>query len=110
MQKSPFRSWNGKYDLAVAQVEQTANKLENTIAHLQQRENQLGQWNKQERVYSLWDKSPQTVEMRNLVQGLKSPQLQERLTLFYHSEKNRRACVISAHGKSSFQPSLTKEG
>ncbi len=79
MQKSPFRSWNGKYDLAVAQVEQTANKLENAIAHLQQRENQLGQWNKQERAYSLWDKSPQTVEMRNLAQGLKSPQLQERL-------------------------------
>ncbi len=23
MQKSPFRNWNGKYDLAVAQVEQT---------------------------------------------------------------------------------------
>ena len=79
MQKSPFRSWNGKYDLAVAQVEQTANKLENAITHLQQRENQLGQWNKLERAYQLWDKSPQTVEMRSLAQGLKSPQLQERL-------------------------------
>ena len=53
MQKSPFRSWNGKYDLAVTQVEQTANKLDNAIAHLQQRQNQLGQWNKIERVYSL---------------------------------------------------------
>ncbi|MCL6752186.1 hypothetical protein KBT16_14935, partial [Nostoc sp. CCCryo 231-06] len=63
MQKNPFRSWNGKYDLAVAQVEQTANKLDNATSHLQQRQNQLGQWNKQERAYSLWDKSPQTVEM-----------------------------------------------
>ena len=80
MQKSLFRSWNGKYDLAVAQVEQTANKLDNAIAHLQQRQNQLGQWSKLERAYSLWDKSPQTVEMRNLAQGLKSPQLQERLS------------------------------
>jgi len=32
------------------------------------------------------------------------------LSLFYHSEKNRQACVVSAHGKSSFQPSLTQEG
>ena len=79
MQKSPFRSWNGKYDLAVAQVEQTANKLENATSHLQQRQNQLGQWNKIERAYSLWDKSPQTVEMRGLAKGLQSPQLQERL-------------------------------
>ncbi len=79
MQKSPFRSWNGKYDLAVAQVEQTANKLDNATSHLQQRQNQLGQWNKLERAYSLWDKSPQTVEMRNLAKGLQSPQLQERL-------------------------------
>ncbi len=79
MQKSPFRSWNGKYDLAVAQVEQTANKLDNATSHLQQRQNQLGQWSKLERAYSLWDKSPQTVEMRNLAKGLQSPQLQERL-------------------------------
>jgi hypothetical protein len=68
-----------KYDLAVAQVEQTANKLDNAIAHLQQKEHQLGQWNKLERAYSSWDKSPQTVEMRNLAKGLQSPQLQERL-------------------------------
>ncbi|WP_146134135.1 DUF6908 domain-containing protein [Chlorogloea sp. CCALA 695] len=80
MQKSPFRNWNGKYDLAVAQVEQTANKLDNATSHLQQRQNQLGQWNKQEMAYSLWDKSPQTVEMRSLAKGLQSPQLQERLT------------------------------
>ena len=91
MQKSPFRSWNGKYDLAVAQVEQTANKLENAIAHLQQRENQLGQWNKQERAYSLWDKSPQTVEMRSLAQGLKSPQLQERLNSIPKTERQELA-------------------
>ncbi len=60
-------------------MEQTANKLDNAIAHLHQRENQLGQWNKQEMAYSLWDKSPQTMEMRNLAKGLQSPQLQERL-------------------------------
>ncbi|WP_148298161.1 DUF6908 domain-containing protein [Synechocystis sp. PCC 7509] len=87
MQKSPFRSWNGKYDLAVAQVEQTANKLDNAIAHLQQRQNQVGQWNKLERAYSLWDKSPQTVEMRNLAKGLQSPQLQERLTSITETER-----------------------
>ena len=87
MQKSLFRSWNGKYDLAVAQVEQTANKLDNAIAHLQQRENQLGQWNKLERAYSLWDKSPQTVEMRSFAQGLKSPQLQERLSSISKNER-----------------------
>lgn len=80
MQKSPFRSWNGKYEGAVAQVEQTANKLENAIAHLQQRQNQLGQWSKLERAYSLWNKSPQTMEMRSLAKGLQSPQLQERLS------------------------------
>ncbi len=80
MQKSPFRSWNGKYDLAVAQVEQTANKLDNATSHLQHRQNQLGQWNKLERAYSLWDKSPQTMEMRSLAQGLHSPQLQEQLS------------------------------
>ena len=91
MQKSPFRSWNGKYDLAVAQVEQTANKLENAITHLQQRENQLGQWNKQERAYSLWDKAPQTVEMRSLAQGLQSPQLQERLNSIPKNERQELA-------------------
>ena len=32
------------------------------------------------------------------------------VTLIHHSEKNRRACVVSAYGKSSFRPSLTKEG
>ncbi|WP_146134077.1 DUF6908 domain-containing protein [Chlorogloea sp. CCALA 695] len=79
MQKSPFRSWNGKYDLAVAQVEQTANKLDNATSHLQHRQNQLGQWNKQEMAYSLWDKAPQTIEMRGFAKGLQSPQLQERL-------------------------------
>ncbi len=91
MQESPFRSWNGKYDLAVAQVEQTANKLDNAIAHLQQRENQLGQWNKQEMAYSLWDKSPQTVEMRNLAKGLQSPQLQERLSSIPKNERQEFA-------------------
>ncbi|WP_009630237.1 hypothetical protein [Synechocystis sp. PCC 7509] len=91
MQKSPFRSWNGKYDLAVAQVEQTANKLENAIAHLQQREHQLGQWNKLERAYSLWDKASQTMEMRSLAQGLKSPQLQERLSSIAKVERQEFA-------------------
>jgi DNA repair exonuclease SbcCD ATPase subunit len=91
IQKSPFRSWNGKYDLAVAQVEQTANKLDNAIAHLQQRENQLGQWNKLERAYSLWNKSPQTVEMRNLAKGLQSPQLQERLNSIAKVERQEFA-------------------
>ncbi len=82
MQKSPFRNWNGKYDSAVAQVEQTANKLDNAIAHLQRRDNQLGQWNKQEMAYSLWDKSPQTVEMRNLAKGLQSPQFKSGSVAF----------------------------
>ena len=91
MQKSPFRNWNGKYDSAVTQVEQTANKLDNAIAHLQQRQNQLGQWNKLGRAYSLWDKSPQTVEMRNLAQGLKSPQLQERLNSIAKVERQEEA-------------------
>ena len=91
MQKSPFRNWNGKYYLAVAQVEQMANKLDNAIAHLQQRQNQLGQWNKLERAYSLWDKSPQTVEMRSLAQGLKSPQLQERLNSIPKNERQEFA-------------------
>jgi hypothetical protein len=91
MQKSPFRSWNGKYDLAAAQVEQTANKLDNAIAHLQHRQNQIGQWNKIERAYSLWDKSPQTVEMRSLAQGLQSPQLQERLNSITKVERQELA-------------------
>ena len=91
MQKSPFRSWNGQYDLAVAQIEQTANKLDNAIAHLQQRENQLRQWNKLEGASSLWDKSPQTVEMRNLAQALESPQLQERLSSILKNERQELA-------------------
>ncbi len=74
MQKNPFRSWNGKYEGAVAQVEQTANKLDNAIAQARPVTGfaylQLGQWNKLERAYSLWDKFPQTVEMRSLAQGL----------------------------------------
>ena len=91
MQKSPFRNWNGKYDLAVAQVEQTANKLDNATSHLQQRQNQLGQWNKQEMAYSLWDKAPQTVEMRSLAKGLQSPQLQERLNSIAKVEQQEKA-------------------
>ena len=99
MQKSPFLTWNGKYDLAVAQVEQTANKLENAIAqartqgfaHLQQRQNQLGQWNKQEMDYSLWDKAPQTIEMPNLAKGLQPPQLQERLNSIPKKERQEEA-------------------
>ena len=112
MQKSPFLTWNGKYDLAVAQVEQTANKLENAmpgtagaaIAHLQQRENQLGQWNKQERAYSLWDKSPQTVEMRNLAKGLQSPQLQERLNSI---SKVKRQEFARSQASNARQPGLS---
>ena len=91
MQKSPFRSWNGKYEGAVAQVEQTANKLDNAIAHLQQRQNKLGQWNKQEMAFSLWDKAPQTIEMRNLAKGLQSPQLQERLNSIPQKERQQEA-------------------
>lgn len=90
-QKSPFRNWNGKYDLVVAQVEQTANKLDNATSHLQHRQNQIGQWNKLERAYSLWDKSPQTVEMRSLAKGLQSPQLQERLTSVAKNERQELA-------------------
>ncbi len=101
MQKSPFRSWNGKYDLTVAQVEQTANKLDNAIAHLQQRQNQLGQWNKLERAYSLWDKSPQTVEMRNLAQGLQSPQLQERLNSIPKVERQEKARDQASSGRQA---------
>ncbi len=91
MQKSPFCSWNGKYDLAVAQVEQTANKLDNATSHLQQRQHKIGQWNKLERAYSLWDKSPQTVEMRSLAKGLQSPQLQERLNSITKVERQEKA-------------------
>ena len=101
MQKSPFRNWNGKYDLAVAQVEQTANKLDNVIAHLQQRENQLGQWNKLERAYSLWDKSPQTVEMRNLAKGLQSPQLQEQLSSISKVERQEKARGQASSGRQA---------
>jgi hypothetical protein len=101
MQKSPFRSWNGKYDLAVAQVEQTANKLENEIAHLQQRENQLWQWNKQERAYSLWDKSPQTIEMRGLAKGLQSLQLQERLNSIPKAEQQNFARSQASSGRQA---------
>ena len=101
MQESPFHSWNGKYDLAVAQVEQTANKLDNAIAHLQQRENQLGQWNKQERAYSLWDKSPQTVEMRNLAKGLQSPQLQEQLSSISKVERQEKARGQASSGRQA---------
>ena len=72
-------------------MEQTANKLDNVIAHLQQRQNQLGQWNKLERAYSLWDKSPQTMEMRSLVKGLQSPQLQERLNSIAKAERQELA-------------------
>ena len=42
----------------------------------------------------------------NVIEGRGVP----GLTLIHHSEKNRRACVVSAYGKSSFRPSLTKEG
>ncbi len=104
MQKSPFRSWNGKYDLAVAQVEQTANKLDNATSHLQQRQNQLGQWNKLERAYSLWDKSPQTVEMRNLANGLQSPQLQERLSSI---PKNEQQNLARSQASSTRQAGLS---
>ncbi len=101
MQKSPFRNWNGKYDLAVAQVEQTANKLDNATSHLQQRQNQLGQWNKQEMAYSWWDKSPQTMEMRNLTKGLQSPQLQERLSSITKVERQEKARGQSSSGRQA---------
>ena len=105
MQKSPFRSWNGKYDLAVAQVEQTANKLDNATSHLQHRQNQLGQWSKLERAYSLWDKSPQTVEMRSLAKGLQSPQLQERLNSIPQKERQQEA---RSQASSARQAGLSK--
>ncbi len=101
IQKSPFRYWNGKYDLAVAQVEQTANNLDNAIAHLQHRQNQIGQWNKLERAYSLWDKSPQTVEMRNLAKGLQSPQLQERLSSIPKVERQELARGQASSGRQA---------
>ncbi len=100
-QKSLFRNWNGKYDLAVAQVEQTANKLDNATSHLQQRQNQLGQWNKLERAYSLWNKSPQTVEMRNLAKGLQSPQLQERLNSISKVEQQEKARTQASSGRQA---------
>lgn len=47
MQKSPLRNWNGKYDAAVNQVQQTATKLEGAIALHQQKSTQLEQWGRQ---------------------------------------------------------------
>ncbi len=80
MQKSPLRNWwNGKYDAAVAQVQQTATKLENAIALQQQKATQLEQWSKQAQAYQAWSKEPQTVDMKLIAQGLSSPQIQQRL-------------------------------
>jgi len=79
MQKDPLRNWNGKYDLGVTQVKQIASKLEKAIAHKQQKEHQLGQWDKQAKAHQAWNKDPQTIEMRSLLEGLKSPQAMERL-------------------------------
>jgi len=79
MQKSPLRNWNGKYDAAVAQVQQTATKLEQAIALQQQKANQIGQWGKQGQAYQAWNQEPRTADMKLLAQGLNSPQIRERL-------------------------------
>lgn len=76
MQKNPFRIWNGKYDAAVSQVQQTTNLI---IQLLTQKEQQLQQWEKLDEVHQAWDKSPQTSQMRSLANVLNSPLMQERL-------------------------------
>ncbi len=87
MQKSPLRNWNGKYDAAVAQVQQTATLLEGAIALHQQKSTQLEQWGKQAQAYQTWSKEPQTVDMHLIAQGLGMPQIQERIAAINQSQK-----------------------
>ncbi len=51
--------------------------------------------------YSLWDKSPQTVEMRSLAKGLQSPQLQERLNSIPKVEQKEFARGQASSGRQA---------
>ncbi len=99
MQKSPLRNWNGKYDAAVAQVQQTANKLDRAIALHQQKDTQLQQWGKQAQAYQVWNKEPQTMDMKLLAQGLNSPQIQERLATAQKQSQQRQAQLAGGQQK-----------
>ncbi len=71
----------------MAQVQQTATKLEGAIALHQQKSTQLEQWGKQAQAYQTWSKEPQTVDMHLIAQGLGTPQIQERIAAIKQSQK-----------------------
>ncbi len=107
MQNKPLRNWNGKYDLAVAGLEQTASKLENAIAHKQHKESQLGQWNKQFSAYQTWYRNPQTVEMRSFAQGFNSSQAMERLASIERKSPRRQGQLTGGQPRSDRGPGLS---
>ncbi len=107
MQNNPLRNWNGKYNAAVAGLEQTASKLENAIAHKQHKESQLGQWNKQFLAYQTWYKNPQTVEMRSFTQGFNSPQTMERLASIERKSPRRQGQLTGGQPRSDRVPGLS---
>lgn len=78
MQKNPFRIWNGKYDAAGAQVQQTTGLISQSIIQKKQKQ-QLKQWEKLDEAYQAWDKSSQTSQIRSFATVLNSPPIQERL-------------------------------
>jgi len=98
MQKNPFRIWNSKYDAAVSQVQATTGLISQSITQKEQKEQQLKQWNKQDEVYQVWDKSPQTSHMRSVASVLNSPPMQERLATINQQRQQQKQVQLSQPG------------
>ena len=98
MQKNPFRIFNQKYEAALTQVEQATGLISQSISQKDQKENQLKQWDKQERVHQAWEKSPQTIETSNFAKAFKLPQLQERLSNINQGLQQQKQSQVPSPG------------
>ncbi len=78
------KSWDKE---ALAQAQQTLQKIEWLLSQKEQKEKQLQQWQRQEEAHQNWEKTPRTSQMRSLALVLKLPQMQKRLTSIDQSQQ-----------------------
>ncbi|MBD2438857.1 MobF family relaxase [Nostoc sp. FACHB-110] len=77
----PLHQLTNKYNLAVNQQLQTINTIQDLFTQKQQLELSLKQWETQTQNYQAWEREQQTINMKIILDVLKFPPLQERLSI-----------------------------
>ena len=88
LQKNPFSAWNKNYEQAVNKLESTMETISQAITQKEQRENQMQQWHKQAETFSTWKTAPRTVQMQELMEILKLPQMSGRLINIHQTQQH----------------------